>query len=114
MKIRNLTRQTTLATKACRADSWHSRLMGLMFQKELPQEGGLLLVPEGSIHTFFMRFPIDVLYLSRDWEVLRADNEMPPYRLGPVFTRGCHAILELPAGTIASTQTEVGDQLEIS
>lgn len=113
MKIQNRTRQTTLATTARRAEGFMARLKGLMFQNELPAGGGLLLRPESSIHTFFMRFPIDVLYLSQEWQVLRATANMPPYRLGPLFTKGCHAILELPAGTIAETGTEVGDRLVI-
>lgn len=113
MKIYNLTRQTTVATNAHHAKGFYARLMGLMFKESLPEGGGLLLMPETSIHTFFMRFPIDVLYLNREWLILRADAEMPPNRIGPLFTRGCHAILELPPGTIAATQTEVGDQLEV-
>lgn len=113
MQIRNLSRQTTLATHAIRAHSYRERLMGLMFQEDLPDGGGLLLEPESSIHTFFMRFPIDVLYLDRAWRVLRADGAMAPNRVGPVVTRGCHAILELPAGVIGRTGTQVGDQLEV-
>lgn len=113
MQITNRTRQTTLATQARRARGFRRRLMGLMFQPSLPEGGGLLLEPESSIHTFFMRFPIDVLYLSREGTVLRAVPAMPPYRLGPLITRGCHTVLELPPGTLAATGTQVGDHLTI-
>ncbi len=113
MQIHNLSRQTTLATSAQRAHTYRDRFLGLMFREALPEGGGLLLEPEGSIHTFFMRFPIDVLYLDRDSRVLRAVQAMPPSRIGPVLTRGCHAILELPAGVIQQSGTEVGDQLQI-
>ncbi len=111
MEIFNLTRETTLATAAGAARGYSARLMGLMFRDSLPENGGLLLEPESSIHTFFMRFPIDVLYLNRDYEVLRAVPAMPPNRIGPLRTPRCHAILELPAGTIAATGTTVGDRL---
>lgn len=113
MQIFNQSRNCALATDARRARGYHARLMGLMFQAGLPAGGGLLLEPEHAIHTFFMRFPIDVLYLNRDYQVLRADMAMPPWRLGPLFTRGCHAVLELPPGTIAATQTQAGDQLRL-
>ncbi|HEX8682548.1 MAG TPA: DUF192 domain-containing protein [Ardenticatenaceae bacterium] len=113
MQIQNLSRQTTLATNAQRAHTYRDRFLGLMFREALPEGGGLLLEPEGSIHTFFMRFPIDVLYLDRDSRVLRAVQAMPPNRIGPVLTRGCHAILELPAGVILQSGTQAGDQLRI-
>jgi uncharacterized protein len=113
VEIHNLTRQTPIATAAEAARGYGSRLLGLMFRGSLPENGGLLLEPESSIHTFFMRFPIDVLYLSRDYEVLRAEHAMPPYRIGPLRTPGCHVILELPAGTIQATGTRVGDRLVI-
>jgi uncharacterized membrane protein (UPF0127 family) len=113
MHIYNRTRQTTLATDGRYAQGYLARLRGLMFRKELPEGEALLLEPESSIHTFFMRFPIDVLYLDRSYQVLRADAAMPPNRIGPLVTRGCHAVLELPPGTIAATRTEVGDQIDM-
>lgn len=84
-----------------------------MGQERLPEGDALLLMPESSIHTFFMRFPLDLLYLSRDFEVLRATREMPPWQVGPLYTKRCHAILELPPGVIAATQTQVGDRLTL-
>ncbi len=114
MQIHNVTRGVEVATAAGAACSYGARLKGLMAQPPLPPGGGLLLEPESSIHTFFMRYPIDVLYLDREYRVLRATGDMAPYRVGPIFTRGCYAILELPAGTIRSTRTQVGDQLRLS
>jgi uncharacterized protein len=113
MRITNHTRQTTLATRARRATAFMDRLRGLMFVPGLPDGGGLLLEPESSIHTFFMRFPLDVVYLDRHYRVVRIATAMPPSRLGPIYTKGCHAILELPSGVIASSQTEVRDELRI-
>ncbi len=114
MQITNTTRATTLATQARHATAFTDRLRGLMLAPSLPNGGGLLLEPESSIHTFFMRYPIDVVYLNKAYHVLRVDHAMPPSRLGPIYTRGCHAILELPAGVITASETAVGDVLEIS
>ncbi len=84
-----------------------------MFRRELAPEDGLLLVPEWSIHTFFMRFPIDVIFLSRSDVVLATHEQVRPNRLGPTC-RGAHKVLELPAGAVRRSQTEEGDQLEIA
>lgn len=111
MRITNRTRQTTLATRAHRATSFLDRLRGLMFVPALPEGGGLLLEPESSIHTFFMRFPLDVVYLDRTYCVVRLAHQMPPSRLGPIYTKGCHAILELPPGVLVASTTQVGDEL---
>lgn len=111
MIIRNQTRQTTIALQARRASGYLARLKGLMFQKALPSGSALLLEPESSIHTFFMRFPIDVLYLDHSMTVLRVACSMSPWSVGPLHTRGCCSVLELPAGVIQATQTQVGDQL---
>ena len=71
---------------------------------------GLVLFGDNSIHTFFMRFPIDVLYLGVDGQVMRLQRAMPPWRIGPVV-RGCRQIVELPPGTIERTVTAVGDSI---
>lgn len=110
MRVRNLTRNTVLCTSAERADSFFTRLRGLMFRPALPPGGGLLLVPEHSIHTFFMRFPIDVLYLDGGNRVLRLDESVAPNRVGP-FVRGCAAVLEVPPSTIRQSETTIGDRL---
>lgn len=112
MYIYNTTRETEVCTQAVHATSFLHRLRGLMFQRELPAGAGLLLEPEWSIHTFFMRFPIDVLFLDSSYTVLAAHDVVPPNRLGPMH-RGAHAVLELPAGTIVETKTRPGDNLDV-
>lgn len=72
----------------------------------------MILVGEKSIHTLFMRFPIDVVYVDKQYQVIRADAAMPPFRLGP-FIRQAAYILEMPAGTITATTTQAGDQLQL-
>lgn len=80
------------------ANCWHQRLLGLMFRRTLRQGHGMLLTPCTSIHTAFMRFAIDVVYLDAEFRVLSIHTQLKPWRLswGPV---GTHHALELPAGT---------------
>jgi uncharacterized protein len=83
-----------------------------MLVSALSSGEGLIIDPCSSIHTFWMRFPIDVLYMNRDYEVIRADACMKPWRIGPIFT-GSKWVIELPAGTISTTGTKPGDKIEI-
>jgi uncharacterized membrane protein (UPF0127 family) len=110
-RFQNLTKDRLLADRASEARSFSERLMGLMGRKELPFGDGLHIVPCNSIHTFFMRIPIDVLFLDRSLKVVKALPAIPPWRATKVYF-GAHSVLELPAGTIAGSGTQEGDQLE--
>jgi|SRR5690554_4732388 uncharacterized membrane protein (UPF0127 family) len=112
MQIRNVTRETIVCTEATLAQGFLARLRGLMGRRAMPPGSGLLLVPEYSIHTFGMRFSIDVFYLDDDCRVLRLQEAMPPNRIGPIV-RGCKAILETPVGTIRQSRTQIGDLLAL-
>jgi uncharacterized protein len=83
-----------------------------MFVDELSPGEGLIIDPCSSIHTFWMRFPLDVLYMDREYQILRADHRMKPWRIGPVFT-GSKWVIELPPGTIERSGTVAGDTIEI-
>ena len=80
------------------ADGVWSRFKGLQLRASLPPGGGLLLVPCASIHTFWMRFAIDVVMLDRDYRVLELRRAVWPWRIVKAV-RGTHAILEMAAGT---------------
>ena len=110
MRVFNRTRQTALADRAVAARSFWARLRGLMGRPNLSPGEGLVLFGDNSIHMFFMRFPIDVLYLDTDSRIIRLDESLRPWRVGPMV-RGCQCIVELPAGTIQSTQTAIADQI---
>lgn len=112
MIVANRTRQTTLADRAVAARSFYQRLRGLMGKPSLPLGEGLLLFGDNSIHTFFMRFPIDVLYLDGELRVVRLQESMPPWKIGPLV-RGCRCIVELPPGVIRDTRTSVGDSITL-
>lgn len=113
LHVRNRTKNINLVTTGSVADNPWLRLVGLMGKRSLPEGYGLLLRNESAIHTFGMRIPIDVVYLDRSGNILRVTEAMPPSRLGPLV-RGVRDVLELPVGTLARTQTRVGDQLELN
>ena len=94
------------------ADSPASRMKGLLGRSELRPGEGLLLRPASSIHTFFMRFPIDAVFLDGGLRVLRISDELRPWRAAS--RRGAHAVLELPAGESARRGLEVGDSLRVA
>jgi uncharacterized protein len=94
------------------ADHTLSRLRGLLGRASLPSGEGILLRPAGSVHTAFMRFPIDVVFLDRDHSVLRVVAELAPWRAAG--RRGAKAVLELPAGEAARRGLVVGDRLVIA
>ncbi len=82
------------------ADTLVSRFMGLMFRRELPPGHGLLIRPCNSIHMFFMRFALDVVFIDRDGRVIRVLDSIRPWRASSLV-RGAKAAIELPAGTAA-------------
>jgi uncharacterized membrane protein (UPF0127 family) len=108
--VRNVTRDTVLAEGAEVADTSRKRRTGLLKHKSLPPGEGLWIAPCEAVHTFGMRFPIDVLFLSKRRQVLKVRREMVARRIA--FCLRAHSVLELPAGTAAATGTEAGDQLE--
>jgi uncharacterized membrane protein (UPF0127 family) len=110
LRIHNTTRGTLLATAADVADTSAKRRTGLLKHTSLPAGEGLLIAPCEGVHTFWMKFPIDVLYLSRAKKVLKVRHAMLPFRLSLCLP--AHSVLELPAGTAAGTETVKGDVLE--
>jgi uncharacterized membrane protein (UPF0127 family) len=112
MQVRNLTRQTILATAVEVADSGARRSKGLLGRKSLEPGTGLWIVPCEAVHTFWMQFPIDLVYLDRSLRIRKLRSSVPPWRLSGCMT--AHSVLELAAGTIRDTKTEPGDRLELS
>ena len=101
--------QRVLCERCIIADRPLARLRGLLGRRELPAGEGLLLRPSPSIHTWFMRFPIDVLFLDRDLRVLGVRRELRPWRMG--WQKGARAVLELAAGEAQRRSIRAGQQL---
>ena len=111
MRIRNLTRNTVLADSAEVADTSSKRRTGLLKHERFERGQGLWIVPCEGVHTFGMKFPIDVLYLNRKRKVLKVRENMVARRMSMCLL--AHSVIELPAGTAAATGTVKGDQLEL-
>lgn len=92
------------------ADTVWTRFVGLQFARTLPKGHGLLLRPCNSVHMFFMRFPIDVVFLTKDLVVERLLPNLKPWHVSPVVFKA-YQTLELPAGTIERVGLNVGDRL---
>jgi uncharacterized protein len=111
IRIENLTRRTTVVSAGRVADRFWPRLIGLMLARPLPSGAGLVIVPCSSIHTQFMRFPLDVLYVNKEDEIVGIDRNLRPWRIGR-FYKKVHYVVELPAG--GAERCQVGDQLKIA
>jgi len=85
-------------------------MRGLLGRRRLEDGEGILLRPASSVHTWFMLFPIDVVFLDRDLSVLRVLPQLGPWRA--VWRRGAAAVLELAAGECAARGVDVGDRLD--
>jgi len=111
MQVFNQTRNKSLITQGRVANNFWLRLRGLLWSAPLQKQEGLILVGVKTIHTLFMGFPIDVIYVNKNYQVIRADENMVPYRLGSYVSQSAY-VLELPVGMITETATNVGDQLK--
>jgi uncharacterized membrane protein (UPF0127 family) len=94
------------------ADSPWPRMRGLLGRRGLESGEGLLLKPAGSVHTFFMRFPIDVVFLSREGDVLKVARALPAWRLAGA--RRAKAALELGADEAERRGISVGTRLDLT
>lgn len=112
MRVSNLTRQTEVANCVLVADRGESRRKGLLGRDRLSATEGLWIVPCEAVHTFGMRFPIDLIYLDRHHRIKKIKSDVPPWKLSACLS--AHSVLELAAGRIRETHTQPGDRLEFS
>src|ERR1700723_998487 len=113
--VYNKTRETFVATEATVADSYLRRLVGLLGKtRRWARLGtGLWIVPSRGVHTIGMMFPIDLIFLGKEKEVVHVEEHVRPFRISDVSLKAT-SVLELPPHTIYRTGTKVGDRLEIS
>jgi hypothetical protein len=108
----NVTRGTVLATRLELAGTGPSRNKGLLGREGLLPGEGLWIVPCEAVHTFFMRFPIDLVYLDRNKRIKKLRSNVSAWRVSACLT--AHSVIELPAGTIREARAERGDTIEIT
>lgn len=111
LRVVNLSKNTCLGTKISVADSPRARMVGLLGTTDLKPDCGLLIFPTQAVHTFGMKFPIDVAFLDRNRKVVGMRKAVRPYRLTPIYWRA-ECVLELPVTTLDTSQTEIGDILQ--
>ena len=112
LRVSNQTRSRVLADRADKADTSAKRRTGLLKHTGLDTGEGLWITPCEGVHTFGMKFPIDVVFLSRKKSVVKVRPNMVRGRVA--LSLRAHSVLELPAGTVERTGTAVGDQLEFN
>jgi len=110
MRIINQTKNIVLAESAIIADSPLKRMKGLLGRKEFNVGGAMVLSPCNSIHTFFMRFPIDVVFADKKYQIVEIKLCVKPFRASGIYWRASFAI-EFPAGTLSAEIVSLGDQL---
>lgn len=114
-KAFNRTRQAYLATELAVADTYWTRLRGLLGRAadDFRNGSGLWIVPCHGVHTLGMGFPIDVVYLDRELTVIHVESNLHPWRVAAV-RRLATSVLELPCHTAVETKTAIGDKIEIT
>ena len=111
LTIVNVSRRIQLATRVQLAADAGSRRKGLLGRERLAEGEGLWIVPCEAVHTFWMQFPIDLIYLDRQSRVLKTRSSVPAWRLSACLR--AHSVIELAAGVVRETNTRPGDQLSL-
>jgi uncharacterized membrane protein (UPF0127 family) len=112
IRVVNRTKGTVLGERIGVAETSLGRIVGLLGKTGLEPGTGLLIFPSQGVHTIAMRFPIDVVFVDREWQVIHVQPDLVPYRLTGIHWKA-RGVIELPAGVIAQTSTSVGDELLI-
>lgn len=108
MKVYNSTRNSLIADDVKVAENFFSRSIGLLSKKSLSQGEGLVIKPCCSVHTFFMKFSIDVLFVGGNGNIIALYENVKPYRILPIHPTSRY-VIELPAGQISDKKIEKGD-----
>jgi hypothetical protein len=109
--ISNTSRNTVIGESIDVAETASQKVKGLLGRDGLDEGHGLLFRGAGSLHTLFMRFPIDIIYTDKQGKVVKTAHAVKPFKLVAAPLR-CDCAIELPAGVIAASDTRVGDYLK--
>ena len=112
LSLRNERTGLTIATTLLAAFDSKARRTGLLRHASLAAGTALIIAPTNAIHTFFMRFAIDVAFVAKDGRVVKVRTALPPWRVAAAL--GAHAVIELPPGTLGRSDTKPGDRLVIA
>lgn len=110
MQVINRSKDRVVAKTVHVADTFRSRLKGLLGRKDFPPGEGLVLHPCSSVHTCFMKFPIDVVFLDRQGRVVYLQENLIPWRFTPIVRKAA-TVVELPPGSIEAGCIKSGDTL---
>lgn len=99
-----------LAERLMVPSTFVGRALGLMFRRHLQPGVGMWIAPCSGIHTFFMRFPIDAVFVDRELKIVRVRPDLRPWRVVPLVF-GAHGVIELPAGAARRLRLERGEAL---
>ncbi len=113
MKAINVTARKELAAQVAVAKNILKRIKGLLGKSEFNIGEALWIEPCNSIHTFCMKFPIDVVFLNKKNQVIAIRKSLYPNRITPVYIHAA-GVLELPEGIVVATSTRVGDEIEFA
>jgi uncharacterized protein len=111
LRVANSTKGNLIAHSVEIAGSGGARSKGLLGRISLAAGAGLWIVPCEAVHTFWMKFPIDLIYLDREFRIRKLSRDVPAWRISMCFA--AHSVLELAAGTIRDSQAQTGDVLEM-
>lgn len=109
--IRNTRNGRILARDLIIAFDSKTRKTGLLKHESLEDGSAMLIAPTNAVHTFFMRFPIDIAFVNRDGVIVKTYAALRPWRLAAALR--AYAVIELSAGALARSETTVGDILTI-
>ena len=109
--IRNTRNGRVIANDLTSAFDSRSRNVGLLNHRSFPQGAAMLIAPTSAVHTFFMRFPIDIAFINREGTVVKVCHRVRPWRIAAAFR--AYGVIELPAGTLAAGETLAGDVLAV-
>lgn len=89
-----------------------TRRTGLLAHESMPAGAAMIIAPTNAIHTFFMKFPIDVLFVAKDGVVVKTRDGLRPWRMSAAWR--AHAVIELPAGALQRSPVRVGDRVSVA
>jgi len=112
MKIINKNRNIVLAEDAVIAKTPLTRMVGLLNRRQFEQGQALIIKPCNSIHTFFMHFAIDVIFVDSNNRITKIIRSMRPFRISGIYLNVLFTV-ELPAGTLEKTSTQTGDYVTL-